>query len=59
MANQISVLQNHIKAFGYRCDTVDDIFRSVWDGDFTVNCNDLRYVYEVYDHGGNWLVKVK
>lgn len=41
---------------GYKCDQVDSIIQSSWDGSYSVTCNGYRYMYEIKDKGGNWVV---
>ena len=50
-----------IRLAGYDCRKVDVIFPYMpWNGEgFTVRCNDLRYKYEIENHGGRWSVKAE
>jgi hypothetical protein len=45
-----------IAAFGYKCDKIDSIIQSSWDGNYSVACNGYLYMYEIKDKGGNWIV---
>ena len=56
---QVAALMYIIQANGYRCDTVDAVFPFTFSVGYTVYCNDLRYVFDVEDHGGKALVTVK
>ena len=53
---QKNISKKLIVAFGYKCDKIDSIIRSEWDGDYSITCNDYRYSYEIEDKGGNWVV---
>lgn len=48
-----------VKVLGYRCDTVDNARRSVYDGSITVYCNGFSYSYELKNRGGRWQIEVK
>ena len=48
-----------IQAQGYDCKTVDAMCPYTFSEGFTVYCNNLRYVFEIENHGGKWSVSVK
>jgi len=53
-----AVSRDYIRAWGFRCDTVDFCSRSSLDGNISMTCN-MRYSYRVEDRGGNWVVILK
>ena len=53
-----AIAQDMIQNAGYKCDTIDSMRVSQWDGDITVVCNNYRYSYEIKDVGGNYVVTV-
>ena len=48
-----------VKANGYRCDSVNSIYRFLTGPGFTLRCNQGRYKYELAGSGGHWVVTVK
>jgi hypothetical protein len=53
-----SVVQSHVQAWGYRCDSLNFCSPDLWGKTIRVVCNEHRYTYNVVDRGGNWLVQV-
>lgn len=48
-----------VEYFGYRCDSISSFRKAVFSaGEFTLNCNNFRYSYEIKDKGGRWTVTV-
>ncbi len=55
--SQVSAIVDVIKAYGYKCDKVNGVIGNSYRG-FRVTCNDYRYIYDVKDVGGTWVVTV-
>jgi hypothetical protein len=45
-----------IRLTGYDCKTVGKMCPYIFSEGYTVYCNNLRYVYEIENHGGKWSV---
>lgn len=58
-AESARAVQKVIRLYGFRCDSVDSVIESSWDGSYSVYCNDYHYRYSIDDVGGNWVVTVK
>jgi hypothetical protein len=56
---QRDAARSMIQARGYDCKTVDAMCPYVFSEGFTVYCNNLRYVFEIENHGGIWSVSAK
>lgn len=51
---------NIIQAYGYTCSSIDHMSPFLLSGSgFKVTCNNYRYMYEIEDKGGRWVVTVK
>lgn len=48
-----------VEYFGYRCDSISSFHKGVFSDDFTLKCNNFRYVYTIKDKGGRWVVDVE
>lgn len=57
-ASQVSTAQKLIKAYGYKCDSVDFALHSSWSGVISVTCNG-KYRYAIEDKGGRWVVTLE
>ncbi len=55
---QVQAAQAIVKAYGYTCDTVDEMQPFVFGGGFTIHCNNWKYSYKLEDKGGRWVVTV-
>lgn len=53
---QKDAVKKVIRISGYKCDQIDSLIQSSWDGNYSVTCNGYRYMYEIKDKGGNWVV---
>lgn len=58
-AESARAVQKVIRLYGFKCDSVDSVIESSWDGSFSVSCNNYYYRYSIDDVGGNWVVTVK
>jgi len=56
-AAQRAAAQSMIQLLGYDCAKLDTMCPYVFSDGYTVYCNDLRYKFELENHGGKWLVK--
>ncbi|MYB27259.1 MAG: hypothetical protein F4X32_07175 [Candidatus Dadabacteria bacterium] len=45
-----------VRAYGYRCDSVSHARPLFFKPGFEIQCNNLRYQYQVVDKGGRWVV---
>jgi len=48
-----------VKLQGWKCDSLSNVHKSQWDGNFMLNCDRNSHVYEIEDMGGRWIVIVK
>lgn len=52
----VTELVGLVRAYGYRCDTVSHARPLFFKPGFEIQCNNLRYQYQVVDRGGRWVV---
>lgn len=52
------ILAQYVRAWGYRCDTVNAATPFMFSRGFNLYCNEYRYSYEIEDEGGRWIVTV-
>lgn len=52
----ITELVGLVRAYGYRCDSVSHARPLFFKPGFEIQCNNLRYQYQVVDKGGRWVV---
>lgn len=45
-----------VRSYGYKCDSVSHARRLFFKPGFEIQCNNLRYTYQVVDRGGRWVV---
>ena len=56
---QRAAAQQLINAFGYDCGDVDVMVPFLVSEGWTVWCNQMRYQFEIANHGGKWSVSAK
>ena len=52
-----TLLGESINRAGYNCEVVDFIVFD-WGKSYNVSCNGYRSEFDVYYHGGRWLIRV-
>ena len=46
-----------IQFYGYDCTIIDTMCPFMMSEGYTVYCNNMRYKFELENHGGKWSVK--
>lgn len=50
---------DYVEAVGYRCDSITSFMPALFSSrKFTLKCNGYRYVYDIEDRGGRWVVTI-
>ena len=52
------ILGEHVRRFGFVCDSISSINPFIMSEGFNVYCNNHRYSYDIENRGGNWIVTV-
>ena len=56
--NQVNGFAMIIRLNGYKCDSISSAYYFVFSDKYNINCNQLRYSYDIKDHGGRPVVTV-
>jgi hypothetical protein len=56
---QTNAMADFIRLNGYRCDSISGAVNFLTSAGFRFVCNQNRYVYELEDRGGNWVITLK
>jgi len=56
--DEVVFVAHTVRRAGYRCDAVDGLYRHNFSVGFKAYCNG-RYVFDVEDRGGRWVVTVR